>query len=337
MPEAKTKKAQEILRARDAPPGTRPTPADLAQATLVKQVRRECLAHPATIFTGTAALLALVWTVIIAASPVSIAVMAGALVVSACSFIYNFVMKGEDRIRERQRELIELQRKHDLYEVYRLGQVCLEKDFEEGAKEAAELIIAYEKLMKYLTEKGQAESLFALQSEDTYKQGCRILKQAVQLYNGLGEVDTKTLNRELKAWEGKLDKMEDKDSREAGSLKRQIESHKGRLDQHDKETVELGELFAQLNEIEAALETAHLDMIGMDNKDVLAYISKDGGAADRLRGAVEAKKRITSRLNGDDARAEQAAKDEVRNKYIRIAREAADREAGAPEREGNEE
>lgn len=337
MPEAQAKKAQDILRARDAPPGTRPTAQDLAQPTLVKKVRRECLAHPATIYTAAGSLLAIAWMAIVAVSPAAIAVMVGAAVVSACSFIYNFVMRGKERIKERQQELLELQRQHDLYEVYRLGQLCLEKDFEEGAKEAAELIIGYEKLMKYLTEKGQADSLFAFQAEDAYKQGCKTLKQAVQLYNGLGEIDTKTLKRELKAWQGKLDGMEDKDSREAGTLKRQIESHTRRLEQHEQETVQLGELFAQLNEIEAALESAHLDMIGLDNQDVLRYISADGGAVGRLRGAVEAKKRITSRLSGEDARAEKEAQDNVRNKYIRIAREAADREAGGSEREGVEE
>jgi len=323
--------SRDVLRARDAPPGTRPKRADLEPTVVAKRVLKDCAEHPATIFPLAGSALAVAWTFIIAASPASLLAAVGLAVVGAVSFVYNFVLKGKPRVERRQRELMDLRRQHDLYEVYRVGLECQDAGFDEGAKEAGELIIAYEKLAKFITsQEGASVASFNQQAEDVYKQGAQTIRKAFELYKALNSIDVKTLKRELKSWETRREKLEGTET-EAKTLDKQIAGHKRRLEQFDERTEELAELFAAVNDIEEALETAYLDVVQMGNADPADYLSEDGGAANRLRNAVAARRRVEEKLRGVGEEAE--AEKEKRNKYIRLAQRAASQEDGETEQE----
>lgn len=323
MPEA-SQASRDILRARDAPPGAKPGLEDLKPAVVSKRVLKDCAEHPATIYPLVGSALAVAWTVIIAASPASLMVAVGLAVLGACSFVYNFVLKGKERVVSRQQELMALRRQHDLYAVYSFGLECQALGFEEGAKEAGELIIAYEKLARYLAgrEGGSAET-FARQAEEVYKQGGESIHHALELYKALNSVDVRTLKRELKTWQNRRDKLDDK-AAEARTLDRQIEAHVRRLEQFDERTQELADLFATVNDVEEALETTYLDLVQIGNNP--SKMVSQTGAADRLRNAVAARRRVDEKIRGVGEETEEAR--EKRNKYIQLARQAACSKAG---------
>ncbi len=324
--------SRDILRARDAPSEKRPGSEDLKPGVVSKRVLNDCATHPATIYPLTGTLLAVAWTLIIAASPASLMVAVGLAFLGACSFLYNYVLKGPERVVARQKELMALRRQHDLFEGYRVGLECQDLGFDEGAKEAGELIIAYEKLAQYLASKDAASAnSFAMQAEDAYKQGSQVIRKALDLYKALQAVDLKTLRKELKAWEAKRAKLDGTEP-EAKTLDKQIAAHSRRLTQHDENTIDLAELFAQVDDIQAALETTYLDLVRMGNVDPGDYLSQDGGAADRMRNAVAARQRVQDKLRS--AGEEEEEKRDKRNKYIRLA-EAAQANGGQSEDETN--
>ncbi|MDZ4837386.1 MAG: hypothetical protein SGJ27_26670 [Candidatus Melainabacteria bacterium] len=312
--------SRDILRARDAPVEKRPGSEDLKPGVVTKRVLKDCASHATTIFPLTGTALAIAWTVMIAPSPASLMVAIGCTFIGACSFLYHYVLKGPERVVARQKELMALRRQHDLYEGYRVGLECQDVGFDEGAKEAGELIIAYEKLAKYLASKEAASAAsFALQAEDVYKQGSQTIRKALDLYKALQAVDVKTLKKELKTWQTKRAKLEGSEP-EAKTLDKQISAHSRRLTQHDENTGDLAELFAQVDDIEAALETTYMDLVRMGNVDPATYLSQDGGAADRMRSAVAARQRVQDRLRS--AGEEDEEKREKRNKYIQLAEAA---------------
>jgi hypothetical protein len=298
-------------------------------------VLKDCAEHPLTVYPLAGTALAIAWTVIIAASPASLLVAFGCAAFSIVSFAYNYVLKGPDRVRARQQELMELRRQHDLYEVYRVGLECQRLGFEEGAKEAGELIVAYEKLAKYVGSKeGATAASFGLQAEDVYRQGAQTIRKAVELYNALTSIDVKLLKRELKSWKTRREKLEGTET-EARTLDREIAGHEKRLKQFDDNTEKLAELFATVNDIEAALETTYLDLVQMGSADASTYLSADGGAAERLRSAVAARRRVEDRLRS--AGEEDEAAKEKRNKYIQLAQKAAGTQETASDDEREEE
>ena len=85
---------------RDAPtqqPGKKPQAEDFTGAAVDKAILKETLEHPATIYPAAGSALAVAWTVMVAASPTSVAFALGCAFVGASAFIYNYVIKGPDR------------------------------------------------------------------------------------------------------------------------------------------------------------------------------------------------------------------------------------------------
>lgn len=309
----------DVLRARDAPRQRRPANEEMQPAAVTRRVLKDCAEHPFTIFPAASCLLAVAWTIVIAASPVSLmaAVVLGAT--SVISFAYNFVLKGPDRVRAKQAELMALRRQHDLYEVCRIGLECRRLGFDEGEKEAGELIVAYEKLAQYLESRESRSESFIQQAEDVYKQGGKTIHRALEMYKALKSVDVKTLRSELRSFKTKRSKLDD-ETAEAKTLDKQIAGHSRRLEQHQASTEELAELFAQVNEIEEALESTYLDLVQLGSRDPASYLSETGDAAHRLRSAVAARQRIDAKIRGVDEESKRAR--EKRQMYIRLAEQA---------------
>ncbi len=143
---------------------------------------------------------------------------------------------------------------------------------------------------------------FRVLAEETYRHGVTILKRALNLFQALQQVDVNTLEQERLAW---IQQREREGTAE--SLERNIEAHTKRLDRYHQREEELRALIAQLNELETALETAHLEVVDLVGQAV------SGGplasnAASHLERAVEAARRVEQRLRGfgnEDARADE--------------------------------
>ena len=107
-------------QSRDAPKQTldkAPVPDDFKGDAVAKAVLKETLEHPATIYPAAGSALALGWTVIIAASPTSVAITLGCAFVSASAFIYNYIVKGPDFAAAHIAKLRELRKAHKLAEL----------------------------------------------------------------------------------------------------------------------------------------------------------------------------------------------------------------------------
>ena len=91
----------------------------------------------------------------------------------------------------------------------------------------------------------------------------------------------------------------------------QIESCLRRIALESQQQNELMQLFAQASEIESALQSTYLELIDMQSRNQLGALNEEGGAATRLRSAVDIARRVEQKLRGDNP--EDRAK---RDKYL---------------------
>lgn len=292
-------------------PKSKPGLDELKGASVGQKVLGECLSHPATIFPLVGAVLATVWTVAIAASPLSIGAIFGLTAIGAFAFIYNYVIDGERRARAHMQQLHDATRAYVHVELEEIATESRELGFAEGVKEAGELASDFGNLSTYLAGRPAVER-FRLLAEDTFKEGVRILQQAVAVYRAIKSIDIEVLKSELESWRLERQPLDD-DSGKAKALDRQIDSHEQRIALYETRQDTLDELVARVNEIETALQTTYLELVELGNQDPSSLLRDDGGASSRLRTAVESARRVEKRLRGETSEDETAR----RMKYIR--------------------
>ena len=295
----------------------RPEREDYQPKAISRHVLQRSLGHGATIFPMVGSALALFWTVIVNPSPASVAATIGFAFVSAAGFLYNYVVRGEEIARNRIDELNQLRRACDLNELQELRVASEQEGFRDAAREAGELITAYNNLVQYLLGKKAGSSIerFMALADDGYREATQVLQKALDLYRAVGSIDRAALESDLKTWRKQRKKMED-GSPQANSLDAQIEGHEGRLSLCAEREEEMAALIARSNEIETALEKTYLELVDLGITDPTKFLGEDGGAAKRLRTAVESAKRVEERMLGRDTE-----KKEKRNKYIESARQ----------------
>jgi C4-dicarboxylate-specific signal transduction histidine kinase len=268
---------------------------------------QETLQHPATLLPAALAAVAALWSAAIDLSPASLMAMLGFGFVSVGAWVINYVGRGDTLVEQRIQKLRALRVAYERREVEGLALACRQAGFLAGAKEAQELTAAYHKLHHVLGEQqvGQGNASrerFSVLAEETYRYGVAILQHALNLFQALQRIDVDTLERERQAW---IRQRAQEGASE--SLERNIEAHTKRLDRYHQREEELRTLIAQLNELETALETAHLEIV-----DLVGQAASSGplasSAASHLERAVEAARRVEQRLRGfgdEDTRADE--------------------------------
>lgn len=299
-------------------PSYKPTADDFKNESVHNSVLKDALQHPATIYPAVLALGALFWTVVIAASPVSIGVACALAAASAIGFVWNYVVRGEKKSQEYVAKLREQRAAHELYSLDELKKQCELAGYPEGAKEVIELKTAYANLTGYLKQQKSDAALerFRILAQDCFRQGISVLEKALDLFKALSTVNTKTLKKEIADWKREKELRNDDNSQASRALDTQIAAHESRLEKYDQSLERLGELIAEVNNIESVLETAHLELVDLGSKDPAAILSDDSGAATRLKTALTAARRVEERMRGQDA--EDSAR---RDKYQKAARE----------------
>ena len=305
-------------RSRDAPKpelSKKPQAADFTGEAVSKAVLKETLEHPATIYPAAGSALAVAWTVMVAASPTSVAFALGCAFVGASAFIYNYVIKGPDRAVAYVQKLRELRRTHSLLELDDLAHKCKNSGLIEGARSAADLKDVYQHITGYLEshKDGVSADRFLILAEDTFQEGMRILGQALEVYNAVEEMDLSKVEHELDNLKHTRQTVDDKHPM-AKAIDSQIESTIKRIAVYTEQQSELTQLFAQASEIESALRSSYVDLVGLQNKTLAASFNEDGGAASRLTSAVEVARRVEQRLRGDD-KEDQAKRDKYLQAY----------------------
>ena len=285
----------------------RPTADDFTPRAVQRAVLQDTLQHPATIVPAALATVAALWSVAIDLSPASLMATLSFGFISAAAWVINYVGRGDKLVERHIQKLRALRDDYERREIDDLALACREAGFTAGAKEAQEITNAYHKLHQFLVEQraghGNASGeRFRVLAEETYRHGVTILRRALNLFQALQRVDVDTLEQERQGW---IRQREQEGPAE--SLERNIGAHTKRLDRYRQREEELRALIAQLNELEMALETAHLEVA-----DLVGQVPSGGpfasDAASHLERAVEAARRVEQRLRGfgdEDARADE--------------------------------
>jgi hypothetical protein len=289
----------------------RVSPDDLKGANIQKAVFNDCLQHSWSIFPWSGG-VAVGLIGVVALSPAVVAGGVGLFFVGTSAFIWNYVVNGESRAIEKVNTLRQLRRQQAVTDLGDLAQKCLAAGFTEGAYQASHLQEAYGHLLAHLHEKsGNLVDSWRVLAEDTPKQGFATLSFALDVFKSIQSVDVRHVSTELLILERELAGLDEKSVR-ARTLKLSIQDHKNRLELIETNKDQLAELLHRSEEIEAALKDALLKIASMGNSDTASFLDTEGGAAQRLRSAVDAAKRVEERHRGKSD-AETAA---LRSEYI---------------------
>ena len=275
----------------------KPTAEDFTPRAVLRVVLQDTLQHPATILPAALATVAALWSVAIDLSPASLMATLGFGFISAAAWVINYIGRGDTLVEQHIQKLRALRDEYERREVDDLALACRQAGFTAGAKEAQELTDAYHKLHQFLVEQragqGNASSeRFRVLAEEIYRHGVTIIRRALNLFQALQRVDVNTLEQERKDW---IIQRQQEGTTE--SLERNIEAHTKRLDRYHQREEELRALIAQLNELETALETTHLEVVDLVGQAASSRpFASD--AASHLERAVEAARRVEQRLRG---------------------------------------
>jgi hypothetical protein len=291
------------FRSRAAPQATpkreRPVPEDFTPQAIQRAVLAETLQHPATILPWAGATVAGVWTLLMGATPESVIALMSGLFAGAAAWVVNFYIRGDARARVHVEKLRSLRREFDVESLEELEATCLQARFKQGAKEAAELKAAYLKFGEFLSNKAkrsddlQSQRLSVL-AEDTYREGRAILAKALQVFVALNSVNVGTLRRERDELQDNLKTCK---KSQVESLEQQLEVQQKRIELYERQETLLSQLLTEANELEAALETAYLEVVELVAQDA-ELTSWQSGAGTRLERAVEGARRAEEKLRG---------------------------------------
>lgn len=297
-----------------------PTADDFKGSAVTAEVLKQSAQHPATIYPLAGSALSLAWSLMIAPSPISIGAGLGLAFVGASSFIYNYVVKGP-QLAETYVRVMRSRRRMALSDsLTALGLQFHHEGVSDGVKEARDLKDSYDELAKFLNANDKVTSVdrFSVLAEDSLRQGVHTLEQALAVIRAMKSINVNALRNELADLNRQFKNA--KTPALGDSIKRQIDAHTHTIDLYQHSLEKLFQLFAECNDIEAALRASYLELVDLGNDDFDTYLRQDGGAVVRLNQAVQAARRVEQRLRGEED-PEQA---ERKNKYIEMAQKETD-------------
>lgn len=281
--------------------GSKRTPRaeEFARGAVERAVFAETVQHPLTMLPAAMSAVGALWLALISVDPAVFAVTFGSALVGAGAWIFNYFVRGEELARRHVEEL----RQRRLAETRDQGEDLFQKwlaaGHTEGAKQAKDLRDAYQRLSERLTG-GQSlggERLRVL-AEDTYLEGVAILRQALRVHQALRGVDRDKLAEELERWTSQLERLggEASGDARAAALAKRCEAHRRRLELYDRQSSVVGDLLAESEVLESALESTFLGTA--DLGDAEGFFARGGESAEALVRAVEAARRVEERLQG---------------------------------------
>ncbi len=280
--------------------GRRPTADDFTKRAVGRAVLTETLQHPLTILPAAAAAVGGLYMGLLGAGPLAFGLTLGSAVVGAGSWIVNYFLRGEAFAERHVSALRDARRDHRHATLATLEASWATTGNIEGVGQARELREAFARLVGYVEETEGARGGIDLDrlrvlAEDTYDEGVRILRMALETQQALQALDVEKLRRELAIWQTELTSARDlgiDDPRLAGHELR-IDGHRKRLRLYDERLETLAGLLAQSEVLESALESAYLEVVDLRSADTLVA---RGHAAEALERAVDAARRVEDRM-----------------------------------------
>ncbi|CAM2064730.1 hypothetical protein SCOR_05115 [Sulfidibacter corallicola] len=270
----------------------------------------EAVQHPTTLYPAAVSVLCGVYMSAfgVSAGPIKGA-LAGAFA-SLGSWVFHYFVRGEKlaaRMVQKQLAAREDRATKDFEaELARFASI----GFAEGRQALLELREAFEKLDGYLRRQGANRDhgtivRFQMLAADCYREGQVLLRQARDIQTALVHVDAAKLVGEITSWERQLQRRTADDAA-AGALRTRIESHRRRLEQVRQRQGAVAELLAEVEILEAALETAYLEVVDLVGGKFTPVRTGEHTAAS-LENAVSAARRVEDRLRGLERGPDEAA------------------------------
>ena len=282
--------------------GRVPTAEDFTGRSVQKAVLSETIQHPLTLLPFGVAGVTLLYMLLLQDTSIGLVLLcllSGLL--SVCSWIVNFVIRGESLAKRHVKKLQQLRAESFLHEVQNVGTEFAAAGFGDGAQAADELTEAYEQLRGFLQSRASEGSLsvqrFVVLAQDAYREGLSVLRRALGIFQALQAVDRQKLQDELQLWRQELVRAQQHShNQRIDSISKKIAGHERRLQKYEERVAQLSSLLARCEELEGALETAYMDVVDMIEAD--ASLESHTGAAEQLEQAVEAARRVENRLRG---------------------------------------
>ena len=263
-----------------------------------RAVLAETLQHPLTVLPAALSGVGALSLGVLGLDPRSAALTFAGMLLAAGAWVVNYFLRGEtfaeryvDQLQEKRLALRE-------EEVEALAREWQSVGHADGIQQVRELREAYGQLRAFLEqrlagERGHGLQLRRLQvlTEDTFREGVAILRQALQLVRSLASVDRAGLERELAAWRAE-------DGQSSTRVTR-IAAHEGRLALCAEQEEAIEQLLAESELLEAALQKTYLEAAKLVSPEVLFA---RGHTASELERAVAAARRVEERLRGRESR-----------------------------------
>ncbi len=279
-------------------PGTEEfSPREVNRAVLT-----ETLQHPLTILPVAAAAVGGLYMGLLGPDAASFTATFGSLLVAGGAWIFNYFIRGEALAERYVRKLRQKRESMRREELKSLESEWATAGHDEGVLQARELRQAYQKLEELLRSRSADASglnqRMMILAEDTYREGVGILRQALEAHRALRLVDRAKLERELFEWRAELGQLRRSSSGSAAEtrgagLDTRIAAHERRLRLIAAQEKSVEQLLAQSETLEAALESAYLEAVDLQNPEALF---RRGHAAEELERAVTAARRVEERL-----------------------------------------
>lgn len=290
-----------------------PLPAKNSQDPVVpsgRQVERavflEALQHPTTLIPGAVAVLSAGFAAMFHADPLAITVAAGAFLLTAASWAFHYLVRGESLAKRHVQKVLDRRQRARDQRLDALIDAAGEAYFKAGVEAGVELRDAYLKLRDQLAEREGANRSrtamrFASLAEDCYREGAALLEKALTNHRVIRGINRAKLQSELAGWRHQAGELATRIQRgeplqtRFDALQKKIVSNERRLDLYKQRQDMLEQWLAECEVLESALESAYLEVA-----DLLSgrHAEPHGQAASHLEQAVAAARRAEDRLSG---------------------------------------
>lgn len=295
-----------------SPKNRRPAAADFTPRAVNRAVLAETLQHPLTILPAAAGAVGGLYMGLLGLNPTAFAVTFASALVATGAWVVNYFLRGEG-FAERHVEHLQTKRlalREE--EVEALAQGWQAAHHTDGIQQVRELRQAYAQLRTFLEKRLAEDGGHGLQlrrllvlTEDTFREGVAILRQALTLVRALATVDRQGLERELAAWQSEASQSSTRITR--------IAAHEERLALCAEQEAAIERLLAESEILEAALQKTYLEAAQLGSPEILFA---RGHTASELERAVQAARRVEDRLRVQDPRT--APGDDI---YLQTGRE----------------
>ena len=254
-----------------------PKADDFSAGSVERVIWSEALQHPATLYPAGVAILGAVAMGALGFNRVTLGMTLFGSMISLGSIVYNYFIRGEDLAREHIAELHEQRRKVKEDTADDIAAACTELGFTEGLEAVNELRDAHRKLEGFLNkqDKNKSAQRFAIMAEDSYQEGLQLLQSALATVRVLGDIDDERLESELRILREEGLALEKRIAAEGDHLRPQHEAVQTRMNTLERRLTlyrdrrnALAGLMAQCEVLEAALETAYLELVDLVGAEV---------------------------------------------------------------------